>query len=252
MLISAKEEVMLNIVIPMAGGGNRLTESLYETPRPLTDIFGHPMIEYVTQNIRPKCEHRLIFVCREDHIERFELDSILREIAPDCEIVVTDAATEGDALAVLLAEEFIDNDDELMIASGDQVVDTNIDAYLDEMGDYDGLIMTTPATQPKWSYVKYDENGQVTLVREKEDMSNEAIVGIYNFKRGSDFVKYAYRMIAKDIRDNNEFCVAPVYNEMINDGMRISFCNVGADVHGFVGSEGMSAFMQLDLCTDFF
>ena len=147
---------------------------------------------------------------------------------------------------------YIDNDDELMIASGDQVVDTNIDAYLDEMGDYDGLIMTTPATQPKWSYVKYDENGQVTLVREKEDMSNEAIVGIYNFKRGSDFVKYAYRMIAKDIRDNNEFCVAPVYNEMINDGMRISFCNVGADVHGFGGSEGMSAFMQLDLCTDFF
>ena len=99
---------MLNIVIPMASGGNRLTESLYETPRPLTDIFGHPMIEYVTQNIRPKCEHRLIFVCREDHIERFELDGILREIAPDCEIVVTDTATEGDALAVLLAEDYND------------------------------------------------------------------------------------------------------------------------------------------------
>ena len=105
---------MLNIVIPMVGGSNRYAESYYETPKPLTDIFGHPVIEYVTQNIRPKCEHRFIYVCREDHIERFELDRILREITPDCEIIVTDASTEGDACTVLLAEEFIDNDDELM------------------------------------------------------------------------------------------------------------------------------------------
>ena len=243
---------MLNIVIPMVGGGNRYAESFYETPKPLTDIFGHPMIEYVTQNIRPKCEHRFIFVCQEDHIDRFELDRILRKIAPDCKIIATDVLTEGDACTALLAEELIDNDDELMIASCDQIVDTNIDAYLDEMRDFDGLIMTTPANQPKWSYVKYDENGQVTFVREQEDMSNEAIVGIYNFKRGSDFVKYAYRMIANNVRENNEFSVAPVYNEMINDGMRISFCNVGADTHGFGGTEGMSACMQLDLCTDFF
>jgi len=242
---------MLNIVIPMVGGMSRFTEAFYETPKPLADIFGHPMIEYVTQNIRPKCEHRFIYVCREEHVDRFELDRILREISPDCEIIATDGPTEGDVCAVLLAEEFIDNDDELMIADCDQLVDTNIDAYLDEIGDYDGLIMTTPANHPKWSYVKFDENKQVTLVREK-DMSNEAIVGIYNFKKGSDFVKYAYRMIAKDIRANNEFGIAPVYNEMINDGMRISFCNVGADTQSMEASEGRSAFMKLDLCTDFF
>ena len=32
---------MLNIVIPMVGGSNRYAESYYETPKPLTDIFGH-------------------------------------------------------------------------------------------------------------------------------------------------------------------------------------------------------------------
>ena len=59
-------------------------------------------------------------------------------------------------------------------------------------------------------------------------------------------------MIVNDVKENNEFGVAPVYNEMINDGKRISFCNVGADMHGFGGAEGASACMQLDLCTDFF
>lgn len=79
------------------------------------------------------------------------------------------------------------------------------------MKDYDGLIMTMPADDPKWSYIKYNESGFVTLVREKGVISNEATVGIYNYKRGSDFVKYAHQMIEKNIRVNNEFYVAPVY-----------------------------------------
>ena len=62
------------------------------------------------------------------------------------------------------------------------------------MGDHDGLIMTMPASDPKWSYIRYDEEGFVTLVREKEVISNQATVGIYNYRHGSDFVKYAKRM----------------------------------------------------------
>ena len=41
--------------------------------------------------------------------------------------------------------------------------------------------------------------------------------GIYYFKKGSDFVKYAEQMIEKNIRTNNEFYVAPIYNEFIED-----------------------------------
>ena len=44
---------MLNIVIPMAGRGSRFAEAGYVMPKPLIDVFGHPMIEYVTKNIKP-------------------------------------------------------------------------------------------------------------------------------------------------------------------------------------------------------
>lgn len=238
---------MLNIVIPMAGRGSRFADAGYVMPKPLIDVLGHPMIEYVTRNIKPNCEHRFIYICQEEHLKKYGLAEELRKMSPGCEIITIDHITEGAACTVLLAEKFIDNDDSLMIANSDQFVDTDINEYLGSMGEKDGLIMTMPADDPKWSFIKYDEEGNVTMVREKEVISNEATVGIYNYKRGKDFVKYAHQMIDKNIRVNNEFYVAPVYNEMIEDGMKIGFCNVGAKMFGLGIPEDLNYFMSQDI-----
>ena len=75
----------------------------------------------------------------------------------------------------------------------------------------------------------------VDLVVEKEVVSNCATVGIYNFKAGRDFVRAADDMIAKNLRVNNEFYVAPVYNELIDDGARVAIYNVGREGAGMYG-----------------
>lgn len=242
----AKKEIikMLNIVIPMAGRGSRFAKAGYKMPKPLIDIHRHYMIEYVVKNLTPKCEHKFIFICQEEHLQKYNLQEVLRDIAPGCEIVTIDHITEGAACTVLLAEDYINNDSQLMIANSDQYVDTDINNYLAEIRDYDGLIMTMPANDPKWSFIKYDENGFVTLVREKEVISNEATVGIYNFKHGSDFVKYAKQMIDKDIRVNNEYYVAPVYNEMIEANAKIAFCDVGDKMYGLGIPEDLNIFLK--------
>lgn len=223
---------MLNIVIPMAGRGSRFSEAGYTMPKPLIDVFGHPMIEYVTRNIKPSCEHKFIYICQEEHLKKYNLAEELERMAPGCEIITVNHITEGAACTVLLAEKCIDNDDKLMIANSDQFVNININDYLCEMNEKDGLIMTMPSDNPKWSFINYNEEGEVTMVREKEVISNEATVGIYNYKHGSDFVKYANQMIEKNIRVNNEFYVAPVYNEMIEAGKKIVYYNVGASMYG--------------------
>ena len=235
---------MLNIVVPMAGRGSRFVEAGYKMPKPLLDIHGHPMIEYVTRNITPNCEHRFIYICQEEHLKKYGLADKLGKISPGCTIVTVDHITEGAACTVLLAEKYIDNNDAMMIANSDQYVDYDINKYLEAMKDYDGLIMTMPATHPKWSYIKFDENGLVTMVREKEVISNEATVGIYNYKHGSDFVKYAHQMIEKNIRVNNEFYVAPVYNEMIEAGKKIVFHNVGKSMYGLGVPDDLKYFME--------
>ena len=74
--------------------------------------------------------------------------------------------------------------------------------------------------------VKKDENGYVTEVAEKKPISDEATVGIYAWKKGSDYVKYAEQMIQKEIKVNNEYYTAPVYNEAILDGKKIKTFNI--------------------------
>ena len=226
---------MLNIVIPMAGRGSRFAKEGYAMPKPLIDVHGKPMIEVVTNNIRPKCEHKFIYLCLQEHLEKYNLENRLKEMSPNCIVVPVNQVTEGAACTVLLAEKYIDNEDMLMMANSDQYVDIDINEYIQAMDDSDGLIMTMYADDPKWSFIKYDERKYVTMVREKEVISNEATVGIYNFKRGSDFVQYAYQMIDKNIRVNNEFYVAPVYNEMIEDGKKVKFYNVGREDDGMYG-----------------
>lgn len=243
---------MLNIVIPMAGRGSRFTKAGYTMPKPLIDIYGHPMIEYVTENIRPKREHRFIYICQQEHLEKFDLRHTLERMAPGCAVVAVDHITEGAACTVLLAEKFIDNDDELMIANSDQFVDTDIDAYLAAMEDYDGLIMTMPASDPKWSYIRYDERGLVTLVREKKVISDQATVGIYNYRHGSDFVRYAHQMMERNIRVNGEFYVAPVYNEMIEAGKRLTFQDVGEKMYGLGTPEDLAFFLTTPTAKKFF
>lgn len=235
---------MLNIVVPMAGRGSRFAKAGYQMPKPLIDIHGRPMIEYVTRNIRPDCVHRFIYICQQEHLERYHLAQELERMAPGCAIVTVDHITEGAACTVLLAEQYIDNENALMIANSDQFVDTDINDYLNAMGKHDGLIMTMPANDPKWSYIRYDEQGFVTLVREKEVISDQATVGIYNYRRGSDFVKFAHQMIEKNIRVNNEFYVAPVYNEMIEAGQRIVFRDVGEKMFGLGIPEDLKIFVN--------
>lgn len=226
---------MINIVIPMAGHGSRFSKAGYELPKPLIDVHGHPMIEYVVKNVRPMGEYQFIFICLKEHLEKYDLKKRLEKIEPSCKIVQVNHVTEGAACTVLLAEQYIDNDIPMMIANSDQFVDIDINNYLKAIRDFDGLIMTMTADDPKWSFVKCDETGFATLVKEKEVISKEATVGIYNYKKGSDFVKYTKRMINKNIRVNGEFYVAPVYNEMIQDGKKIVCFNVGSEDKGMYG-----------------
>jgi dTDP-glucose pyrophosphorylase len=124
-----------------------------------------------------------------------------------------------------------------MIANSDQFIDADINKYLDtlESKNLDGLIMTMTANDPKWSYVEINNVDYVTRVVEKEVISNEATVGIYNFKRGRDFVEAANEMISLNDRTNNEFYVAPAYNYLIKRGYQTGFYNIGSEANGMYG-----------------
>lgn len=228
---------MINIVIPMAGKGKRYTDKGYNLPKPLIDVLGKPMIVRVIENLTPSEEHTFIFVVRQEHIEKYSIDKLLKKYAPNCIIIPITNNTEGQASSVLLAKEYINNEEPLMIANCDQYVDIDINDYLQFLIDKkaDGLIMTLTAINPEWSYVKLNENGLVCETVEKEVVSEHATVGIFNFRRGKDYVYAAEKMIKKDIRVNGEFYVAPVYNELLCKGATIYPYDIGSVGNGMYG-----------------
>jgi dTDP-glucose pyrophosphorylase len=144
-------------------------------------------------------------------------------VSPNCKIVEVDGLTEGAACTTLLAKDFIDNDNPLVMANSDQFIEWDSNEFMYKMSETncDGGIVTFKSTHPKWSFAKVNENGLVTEVAEKNPISDNATVGIYFWKKGSDYVKYAEQMISNNIRTNGEFYVCPVFNEAIEDNKKI-------------------------------
>lgn len=239
---------MLQIVIPMAGAGSRFAVAGYADPKPLIPLFGVPMIRLVIDNLRPACAHKFIFICQARHVAAYGLEEKLNDWAPGCEIVEIDGLTEGAACTVYAAREVIDASLPVMIANSDQFVDMDINAYLQAMNNaaVDGLIMTMKACDPKWSFVGFDAQGLINRVVEKEVISDEATVGIYNFRSGAQLITAIESMVAKNLRVNNEFYIAPAYNEMIGQGARIVHYSIGGEGQGMYGL-GIPADLQLFL-----
>jgi HAD superfamily hydrolase (TIGR01509 family) len=220
------KDANLNILIPMAGAGSRFEKAGYTFPKPLIEVNGKPMIQTVIENLNIDANY--IFIVQKSHREKYNLDTVLNLIAPNCKIYEVDGITEGAACTTLIAKDAIDNNQPLLMANSDQFIEWNSGEFLYSMQsqNIDGGMLTFESTHPKWSYAKIDKNGIVKEVAEKNPISNIATVGIYYWKNGSDYVKYAENMISKNIRYNNEFYVCPVFNQAIEDGKNIKTFNI--------------------------
>ncbi len=216
----------MNVLIPMAGAGSRFQQAGYTFPKPLIEVEGKPMIQVVVDNLN--IDATFIYVVQKEHREKYNLDTLLNLITPNCKIVEVDGLTEGAACTTLLAKEYINTDAPLVMANSDQFLEWDSNEFMYKMieQEVDGGIVTFTATHPKWSFAKVDEYGYVTEVAEKNPISDIATVGVYYWSKGSDYVKYAEQMIEKNIRTNNEFYTCPVFNEAIEDCKKIKTFNI--------------------------
>jgi len=233
----------MNVLIPMAGAGSRFAAAGYTFPKPLIEVNGKPMIQVVVENLN--IEANYIFLVQKEHYEKYNLKYLLNLLSDNVTIVQVDGVTQGAACTTLLAKEFINNDNPLVIANSDQFVKWNSNEclYAFTADGIDGGILTFTATHPKWSYAALDEHGFVKEVAEKKPISNIATVGIYYWRKGSDYVKYAEQMIDRNIRFNNEFYVCPVFNQAIEDGKRIRVKSV-EEMWGLGDPESLKEFLK--------
>ena len=118
----------MKILIPMAGRGKRLEQAGYTFPKPLIEVDGKPMIQTVVENLNIDAKH--IFIVQKEHYEKFALKELLELITPNCKIIQVSEITEGAACTALLSKEFINNDEELIIANSDQWINWDNQHFL--------------------------------------------------------------------------------------------------------------------------
>lgn len=148
-----------------------------------------------------------------------------------------------------MQEKYINNNDPLLIANSDQIVDINIFDFINDCKNrnLDGSILTfvDEYKDPKWSFAKLDENSLVTEVKEKLVISEFATVGIYLFSKGKDFVDASIDMIIENDRVNNEFYTCPTYNYAINKGSKIGIYNIEFEqMHGIGTPEDLNIYLK--------
>lgn len=232
----------------MAGAGSRFIDAGFITPKPFIDVLGKPMIVRVMENLYlPSAKYFLII--RKNHLEAEA--KLVEQIKEKFNVVFIqiDKLTEGAACTILFARKYINNDFPLLLANADQIIDSDIGNYINDCNHrkLDGSIMTflDKSRNIKWSFAKIDENGLVENVKEKEGISDYATVGLYYFKRGSDFVDAAIDMIIENDRVNGEFYTCPVYNYLIKNGGKVGVFNISMDqMHGLGTPHDLDSYLS--------
>jgi NDP-sugar pyrophosphorylase family protein len=240
---------MINIVIPMAGLGSRFSAAGFEKPKPFIDVSGKAMIVRVLENLAYQ-NARYILIARKEHIQKES--ELVNEIKKsyNVDIITIDEVTEGTACTVLAAKDFINNDDPLVIANSDQIVDINFHDFVDDSlnRNLDGSILTfiDEKKNPKWSFAKINKNQMVTKVKEKQPISKYATVGIYMFNKGRYFIDGVADMITSNDRVNGEFYTCPVYNYLISDRLQIGIYDIDPTLmHGIGTPEDLDKYLKV-------
>lgn len=216
----------MNIIYSLCGNGVRFENGGYDIIKYLIPYNGAPMLYHSVETLGISGD--LYFIVREEHLMKYKfLEKFLLDL--NGEIIICYNETRGAAESLLLSKGQIkDNSKPMISVNSDQYMNWNSKPFVEELkrNPNTSYIVTFNNNDPKCSYVRI-ENGKVSEVREKKVISNIATVGIYHWKTTEDFYIDAEEMIRRDIRDNNEFYVAPVYNLSIERGLDVNVFNIG-------------------------
>mgnify|MGYP003113027916 CR=1 FL=1 len=232
----------MNVVIPMAGAGKRFSDEGFSTPKPLIKINSDHMICRVIESLQVKAKYTFIVRdCPELDQLKTALFNLKNKVphVQEINIVEIDKLTDGPACTALLASDYINNDEELLITNCDQIMWWNGAEFQNYCSNssYDGMLVTYYANTSKNSYAKIDKKGFVTEVREKEIISDISLNGIHFWKKGKYFVDSATKMIDNNERSiNGEFYIGPSFNSMIEKGLKVGIYHIPNYQHHAVGT----------------
>lgn len=241
---------MIHILIPLAGKSLFFDSAEYPFPKPLIEIKNKLMIQWVIENFSDIQEEKeFIFVVNKEDCAKFHLDNVLQLLTDNkCKIIRLSGETKGAACSCLMAIEYIDNTDKLIIVNGDQIIERSIKNVLSELDSskVDGGVICFESVHPKWSYVRLDENQKIVETAEKRPISKHAIAGFYYFREGKEFVSATMKSIQNDASCNGLYFIAPTLNEMVLNNKSLKIVTIlSKDYHSFYSPQKIKEYERV-------
>ena len=222
----------LHLILPMAGRGSRFFENGFISPKPLIEINGKPFFYWAARSIEKFVDCAdLTFVVLEEHIRDFAIDARIKVYWPEARIVALPAVTEGAAITALRGSESLPEGEPLLFNDCDHLF------YCKAFNDFcaagqfaggpAGALLTFESDSPAYSYLQYDENGNVCHTVEKQVVSHDAICGAYYFKDKATYAAALEEYLHHC--DYKEYFVSGVYNVLAARGQRVA--GFACDLH---------------------
>lgn len=219
----------VQVVVPMAGSGQRFVDAGYATPKPLLPVHGRSMFEVVLSNLASDKVERFIVVAQRAWMLGSQVERVSASLGIPVELIEIDHLTGGPAETVLLTADRLDPGSPVVTANSDQFVNASLDAFYGDLQSRNtgGVLLTMQDDDPKWSYAEVDSHLHVRRIVEKQVISTFATVGIYGFATAETMINGIHEMKRANDVVNGEFYVAPAYNYLIAAGQEVVVQDLG-------------------------
>ena len=228
----------MNILIPMAGEGQRFANAGYSVSKPCILTYDRrdgekkPMVVCATLDLPgvDKDGANVIYVDRTFHKED-GTENTIQKYFQDATFITSDRLTEGQACTCMLAESRINSKEELLIAGCDNGMEFNLEKFNAMRKNADCIVFTyrhdeSVLINPNAiGWMKVDEKGNILDTSIKKAISNtpmedHAVVATFWFRNGSIFIKATQDMMKKNDRINGEFYVDQTIKHILNSGYK--------------------------------
>jgi choline kinase len=238
----------ITVIITMAGLGSRFKNAGFTVPKFMIEVKNKSLFEWSMESLldyNSQVEKYIFVVRKEDNSSNFITTKFSKYGVKKMKIIEIDYLTDGQATTCMLAIPYCDLEKPILIYN----IDTYVEAFQLKLSNIKGQghIPCFIASGDHWSFVKLDEKGKAIEVKEKERISDYCSLGAYYFSSAKLYQDlYNNYYLYSDKNSNREKYIAPLYNEMIKNGMEISISLVDSSkVHALGTPLELKEFMNI-------
>lgn len=202
---------MVQVVIPMAGFGERFRRAGYDRPKPLIEVHGRPMIAHVA-DLFPGIDDP-VFLCNQDHLDApaWRMQQILRECRPNAVVAGVSPHRKGPVHTLIAGLGHLRLDEPVLVCVCDLNFAWDFDHFLSWIADHDpdGCVVAYRGFHPHllhsvhYAFVRTEE-GRAVEIREKHAFTDDPITnleycsnGVYYWRTGHEMVDALRRVYAE-------------------------------------------------------